>query len=278
MFGNMASRREIDTTVPHIARVYDYWLGGTSNYEVDRQAATRAAEANPVLLQGVHGNRAFLARSVRYLAGAGIRQFLDIGAGIPNKGNTHEIARSVAPGARVAYVDNDPVVFHAAEPLLLPPGEATPRTPRGMLLGDGIAYIDADARDTATVLARAGQVLDFSQPTGVLMIAVLHCVPDADDPWAMARAVMAAVPPGSCLALTHPSYDWHPERAAAGVSRLNAMMAQQLTFRPRQQVLRFFDGLELVPPGLVRAPEWRPDSDAEAANPAEMWGGLGVAR
>jgi SAM-dependent methyltransferase len=263
MFGNMASRREIDTTVPHIARVYDYWLGGTSNYEVDREAATRAAEANPVVLQGVHGNRAFLARSVRYLAGAGIRQFLDIGAGIPNKGNTHEIARSVAPEARVAYVDNDPVVFDAADSVLAP-------------AVDGLAYIEADVRDVTTVIAQAGQVLDFSQPTGVLMIAVLHCVPDAGDPWAVARQIMRAVPPGSYLALTHPSYDWHPERAAAGVSRLNAMMAQQLTFRPREQVLRFFDGLELVPPGLVRAPEWRPDSGAESANPAEMWGGVGL--
>jgi SAM-dependent methyltransferase len=261
MFGDMASRREIDTTVPHIARVYDYWLGGTSNYEADRQAATRAAEANPVVLQGVHGNRAFLARSVRYLAAAGIRQFLDIGAGIPNRGNTHQVARSVAPGARVAYVDNDPVVFDAAGSLVAS-------------AGDGVAYIEADARDTAAVLTQASRILDFTQPAGVLMIALLHCIPDADDPWALAREVMAAVPPGSYLALTHPSCDWHPERAAAGVSRLNAMMAQQLTFRPREQVLRFFDGLELVPPGLVRAPEWRPDSAADSANPAEMWAGM----
>ncbi len=261
----MASGREIDTTVPHIARVYDYWLGGSSNYEVDRQAARRAAEANPVVLQGVHGNRAFLARAVRYLASAGIRQFLDIGAGIPGNGNTHEIARSVAPDARVAYVDNDPVVFAAAESVL---AEA----------GDGVGYADADARDAEAVLARAGQILDLRQPVGVLMIAVLHCMPDADDPWAVVRAVGAAMPPGSYLALTHPSYDWHPERAAAGVSRLNAMLARQLTFRPREQVLRFFDGLELVPPGLVRAPEWRPDSAADPANPAEMWGGVAIRR
>jgi hypothetical protein len=270
MFGNMASGREIDTTVPHIARVYDYWLGGSSNYEADRRAAMQAAEANPVVLQGVHGNRAFLARSVRYLARAGIRQFLDIGSGIPSRLNTHEIARAVAPECRVVYVDNDPVVFAAAESALLPPG--------GVPLGSGIGFLDADARDAAQVLARAGAILDLRQPVGVLMVAVLHCIPDSDDPWAAVREVTGAVADGSCLALTHPSGDWHPERAAAGVSRLNALMTQQLTFRPREQVLRFFDGLELVPPGLVRAPLWRPDSAADAANPAQMWGGVAVKR
>ena len=259
-------RREIDTSVPHIARVYDYWLGGTSNYESDRRAAMRAAEANPVILQGVHGNRAFLARAVSFLAAdVGIRQFLDIGSGIPDRGNTHQVAQAVAPEARVVYVDNDPVVLDAADQVLAgsPPG---------------LAYLDADARDVATILGQASRTLDFGQPVAVLMVAVLHCIPDADNPWDVVARLTEATAPGSYLALTHPSLDWDPGRAAAGVSRLNTVLAQQLTYRPREQVLRFFDGLELVPPGLVRAPEWRPDSDDDAANPAGMWGGVAARR
>jgi len=258
------ARREIDTSVAHIARVYDYWLGGTSNYEADRQAATRAAEANPVFLQGVHGNRAFLGRVVRYLAAeAGIRQFLDIGSGIPDKGNTHQAAQAVAPDATVVYVDNDPVVLDAADRLLA----ASPR---------GVAYLDADAKDVSAIIGQASRTLDFSQPVAVLMIAALHCVPDEDDPWDVVARLSGSVRSGSYLALTHPSFDWNPGQAAAGVSRLNTVLAQRLTYRPREQVLRFFDGFELVPPGLVRAPEWRPDSAADAANPAGMWGGVAV--
>jgi len=260
------ARREIDTSVPHIARVYDYWLGGTSNYEADRQAAARAAEANPVFLQGVHGNRAFLGRVVRYLAAeAGIRQFLDIGSGIPDKGNTHQAAQAVAPDAAVVYVDDDPVVLDAADRLLAgsPPG---------------VAYLDADAKDVTAIIGQASRILDFSQPVAVLMIAVLHCIPDEDNPWDVVARLSGSVTPGSYLALTHPSFDWNPGQAAAGVSRLNTVLAQRLTYRPREQVLRFFDGLELVPPGLVRAPEWRPDSAADAANPAGMWGGVAVTR
>ena len=201
------TRREIDTSVPHIARVYDYWLGGTSNYEPDRRAAMRAAEANPVILQGVHGNRAFLARAVRYLVSeAGIRQFLDIGSGIPDKGNTHQVAQAMAPESRVVYVDNDPVVLDAADRLLAgsPPG---------------VAYLDADARDVATIVGQASRTLDFSQPVAVLAIAVLHCLPDADDPWDVVARLAGAVPAGSYVALTHPSLDWDPGRAAAGVGR-----------------------------------------------------------
>ncbi len=256
------ARREIDTSVPHIARVYDYWLGGTSNYDSDRQAAMRAAEANPVILHGVHGNRAFLARVVRYLAAeAGIRQFLDIGSGIPDKGNTHQVAQAAAPDARVVYADNDPVVLDAADRLLA----GSP---------SGVAYLDADARDVATIIEQASRTLDFGQPVAVLLIAVLHCLPDEDDPWGVVARLAGSIAPGSYIALTHPSLDWDPGRAAAGVSKLNAVLAQRLTYRPREQVLRFFDGLELIPPGLVRAPEWRPDSDADAANPAGMWGGV----
>jgi hypothetical protein len=256
------SSREIDTRVPHIARIYDFWLGGKDNFEVDREAGRRAAEANPALYEGVRGNRAFLARSVRYLAAeAGIRQFLDIGTGIPSANNTHEVAHAVAPGSRVVYVDNDPIVLAHA---------------RALLTGvDGeTAYLDADIRDTPAVLDAAARTLDFSQPVGVMMIAVLHCITDEEDPWAIVGNVMATMPSGSYLALTHPGSDFHPEATGAMLAKMNPMMRQKITFRTREQVLRFFDGLELVEPGLIRAPEWRPDSAEDVDNPAEMWSGV----
>ena len=256
------SSRKIDMTVPHIARIYDYWLGGKDNFEVDREAGRRAAEANPAMYEGVRGNRAFLARSVRYLAAeAGITQFLDLGTGIPAANNTHEVAHAVAPGSRVVYVDNDPIVLAHARALLTGVHGET-------------AYLDADITDTATLLEAAADTLNFSRPVGLMMIAVLHCVPDDDDPWGLVSELVAALPPGSYLALTHPGSDFHPEVTAAMLGRLNPMMAQKLTFRTREQVLRFFDGLDLVEPGMVRAPEWHPDSPEDAANPAEMWGGV----
>jgi hypothetical protein len=254
------SSHEIDTTVPHIARIYDFWLGGKDNFEVDREAGRRAAEVSPGTYEGVRGNRAFLARSVRYLAGeAGIRQFLDLGTGIPSANNTHEVAHAVAPGSRVVYADNDPIVLAHA---------------RALLTGvDGeTAYLDADVRDTAEVLKEAARTLDFSRPVGLMMIAVLHCLTDEDDPGSVVGDLVGALPSGSYLALSHPGSDFPPARAA--MARLNQMMPQKVTVRPREQVLRFFDGLELVEPGLVRVPEWRPDSPADTANPASVWGGV----
>ncbi len=254
--------RRIDTSVPHIARVYDFLLGGRDNFAVDREAGARAADANPALLQGVLGNRAFLARAVRCLATeCGIRQFLDIGTGIPAAANTHEVAQQAAPGSRVVYVDNDPIVLVHARALLT--GGSGP-----------IAYLEADVRDTARLLGAAAATLDFAEPIAVMMILLLHCVPDSDDPWALVRELMDAVPAGSYLAITHPTSDFHPQYADEMVSRLNEMMPRQLTFRPREQVLAFFDGLELAEPGLVRAPQWRPDSSGTAANPAQLWAGV----
>jgi S-adenosyl methyltransferase len=253
--------REIDTSVPHIARIYDYWLGGKDNFAADRAAAVRAAEANPALYEGVRGNRAFLRRSVRYLVvEAGIRQFLDIGTGIPSANNTHEVAQAVAPEARVVYVDNDPIVLAHARALL----SGTPGT---------TSYIDGDVRDAAAILKQAATTLDFSEPVAVMLIAILHCIPDSDDPHGIVRNLMHAVPSGSYLVISHPGSDFHPETTGETLARLNSMMPAKLTFRTRQAVAAFFDGLELVAPGLVRIPEWRPDSPADRANPAEMWGG-----
>ena len=256
------SSRKIDTTVPHIARMYDFWLSGKDNFEVDREVGRRVAEANPAMYESVRGNRAFLARSVRYLGGdVGITQFLDLGTGIPSANNTHEVAHAVAPGSRVVYADNDPIVLAHA---------------RALLTGiDGETdYLDADIRDTAKVLEAATQSLDFSQPVALMMIAVLHCLTDADDPWSVVSDLVAALPSGSYLALSHPASDFNPEISDATLSELNKVMPRKITFRPREQVLRFFDGLELVEPGLVRAPEWRPDTPEDAANPAELWAGV----
>ena len=254
---------EIDTSVPHIARVYDYWLGGKDNFAPDRAAAEAAMREDPNVVEGVRGNRAFLARAVRYLAGqAGVRQFLDIGTGIPAADNTHEVAQDVAPECRVVYVDNDPIVLsHARALLTSEPGGAT-------------AYLDQDLRNVAEIIRAAAGTLDFTEPVAVMLIGILHCIPDEDDPAGVIRQLMDAVPPGSYLAISHPADDINSPGVGRLASRLNELMPVKLRFRARAEVARFFDGLELVEPGLVRAPEWRPDSDADLDNPAAVWAGV----
>jgi hypothetical protein len=254
---------DIDTSVPHIARMYDYWLGGKDNFTADRVAAIRAAETDPRLLPGVRGNRAFLARAVRFLAAeAGIRQFLDIGTGIPSANNTHEVAQAVAPGSRVVYVDNDPIVLAHARALLTGTCCMT-------------AYIDADARNPREILEAAGKTLDFSQPVGMMLIALLNCIPDDDDPWAIVRVLVDAIPAGSYLAISHPSHDFYGDVSRKMVADLNSALKEPLTFRSRNDVLRFFDGVTLIEPGLVRVPDWNPDCEEDRANPAPVWGGIG---
>jgi SAM-dependent methyltransferase len=254
---------EIDTSVPHIARVYDYWLGGKDNFASDRAAAEAAMREDPNVVEGVRGNRAFLARAVRYLAGqAGVRQFLDIGTGIPAADNTHEVAQDVAPACRVVYVDNDPIVLsHARALLTSEPGGAT-------------AYLDQDLRNVAQIIRAAAGTLDFTEPVAVMLVGILHCIPDEDDPAGVIRQLMDAVPPGSYLAISHPATDINSPGVGRLASRLNELMPVKLRFRARAEVARFFDGLELVEPGLVRAPEWRPDSDADLDNPAAVWAGV----
>ena len=183
-----AAPRDIDVTVAHPARVYDYWLGGKDNFAADRQAAEQVLKAKPGIRLNVRANRGFLARAVRYLAGeAGISQFLDIGTGIPTVNNTHEVAQAVRPDARVVYVDNDPIVLTHARALLTSTQGAT-------------SFIEADLRDTGLILSAAAQTLDFSKPVAVMMIAVLHLIPDQDDPWRIVSEFVQAVPPGSYLA------------------------------------------------------------------------------
>jgi hypothetical protein len=218
---------------------------------------------DPNVVEGVRGNRAFLARAVRYLTGqAGIRQFLDIGTGIPAADNTHEVAQDRAPGSRVVYVDNDPIVLTHARALLTSATEGA------------TAYLDQDLRDVGEIVRAAAGTLDFGQPVAVMLIGILHCIPDEDDPAGIIRRLMDAVPAGSYLAISHPASDIDIVGIRNLASRLNELMPMELRFRSRAEVAALFDGLDLVEPGLVRVPQWRPDSDADAANPATVWGGV----
>jgi hypothetical protein len=253
-----------DTSVAHIARVYDYWLGGKDNFAADRAAGDEALQAYPDLVSSVRANRAFLARGVRYLAAeAGIRQFLDIGTGIPTANNTHEVAQAVAPETRVVYVDNDPIVLaHARALLVSGPSGATD-------------YLDADLRDTDRILDYARERLDFTRPVGIMLVAVLHLVGPEDDPYGIVRQLIDAVPPGSYLLLSHVASDIEPEKMAEMGKRLNRLLAQKGTYRSQPEVAAFFDGLDIVEPGVVPVQHWRPDSEVEAARRAAMWGGIG---
>ena len=252
-----------DTSVAHVARVYNYWLGGKDYFAADRAAGEQAIKAFPDIVLSARANRAFLARTVRFLAGeAGIRQFLDIGTGIPSANNTHEVAQSVAQDSRIVYVDNDPIVLtHARALLTSDPAGAT-------------NYIDADLREPEQILARAAQVLDYDRPVAVMLMAILQHLQEEDDPYQVVATLMAAMPSGSYLALSHPAKDIDAEAMAKMAESLNKMRAEKVTFRDRPAVARFFEGLDLVEPGMVQASKWRPATDAEAASPAALWAGV----
>jgi hypothetical protein len=241
----------VDTTVAHQARIYDYWLGGKDNFAADREAAEQAIAAYPPILRGVRAQRAFLARAVGYLAvEAGVRQFLDIGTGIPTANNTHEVAQAAAPGARVVYVDNDPMVLAHARALLtgLPQGST--------------AYLDADLREPGKILAGAAGLLDFGQPVALLLIGILQLIPDADDPHSIVAHLVEALPPDSWLAVYHPASDIDQDQVAEAVRRVNARTAGTTTLRTHAEIIRFLDGLRLLEPGLVQVQRWRPGSAA----------------
>jgi len=254
----------LDTSVAHPARVYDYWLGGKDNFAADREAAERVLAVTPGLRWRVRANRAFLGRATRFLAGdAGIRQFLDIGTGIPTGDNTHEVAQRAAPAARVVYVDNDPIVLLHAQALLRSTREGA------------TDYLQADLRDPGLILDRAGAVLDFGQPVAVMLLGVLHLIADDEDPWGIVARLMAAVPPGSSLTISHPALDTHRQQAEA--QRVyNERVATPQTLRTREQVARFFTGLDLVEPGLVQVHQWRPDrGDTVPFDAVSAYGAVG---
>jgi trans-aconitate methyltransferase len=255
---------DFDSSVPHIARVYDYWLGGKDNFAADRALGEKTLAAYPNLVFSVRANRAFLARAVRFLAAeVGIRQFLDIGTGIPTANNTHEVAQRVAPQSRIVCVDNDPIVLSHARALLT-------SKPEGVC-----AYLDADLRDPEKILAQAADTLDFSQPVAVMLFTILQFVTD-DEVGAIVNRLMESFVPGSFLAISHPASDIDAEQHTEMVRRLNQSVAEKVALRDRAGVTRLFDGFELVEPGVVRAPEWRPDSEIEAKSPAVLWGGVAV--
>jgi hypothetical protein len=230
--GSQDAPVSFDTSVAHVARVYDYWLGGKDNFAADRAAGDQAIAAFPAIPLSARANRAYLARVVRFLTGeAGIRQFLDVGTGIPTVNHTHQVAQSVAPESRVVYVDNDPVVLSHARALLAShPAGATD-------------YLDADLRDPQMILDGAARLLDFSRPVAVMLMAILQHIDDEHDPYAIVATLMDAVPPGSYLALSHPASDINAEAMAKMADVLNQMMAEKVTFRDRAAVSKFFDGL-----------------------------------
>jgi hypothetical protein len=266
--GGTAGRTEpllFDTSVAHQARVYDYLLGGKDNYAADRAVAEATLKINPDLAPSAHANRAFLGRAVRYLAGeAGIRQFLDIGTGIPTAGNTHQVAQAIAPQSRVVYVDYDPIVLAHARALLTS-HEA-----------GATEYIDADLRDTKTIIDEAAKLLDFTEPVAVTLISILHALPDGDDPHAIVARLLDAVPSGSYLAISHMGSDLMAAQTLQEMDEVwKRSSQQQYTPRDRDQVARFFDGTDLVEPGLVRVEEWHPEPGAADARTTIMWCAVG---
>jgi hypothetical protein len=256
-------RPQLDTSVASIARIYDYWLGGKDNFAVDREAAEAMIQNYPDIVTGVRKNRAFLGRAVHHLAAeAGIRQFLDIGTGLPSSNNTHEVAQQAAPESRIVYVDNDPIVLSHAQALLT-------STRAG-----ACSYIDADLRDAATILKGAASTLDFSEPIGVCLIMILQFLPDEDDPWQIVRTLMDAVPPGSYLTVAHPASDVDLEIAPA-FRQLNTRMGPtQVVARSHEQVARFFARLDLVDPGLVQLHRWRPGPGADTTRALAAYGAV----
>jgi hypothetical protein len=255
---------KLDTNVAYSARVNNYWRGGKDNFAADREAADRAVEAFPQLPEAVRAGQVLRGRVARYLATqAGVRQFLDLGTGLPTDKTIYQIAAPLAPGCRCVYTDNDPMVISHARALLVGGTDGS------------CAYVQADLRKPGAILAAAGQTLNFAEPVAVILVSVLHLISDADDPYGIVRELMDPTAAGSHLVIVHPSSDLRPESSAKMAASLNKLVAQQRTYRDQGQVTRFFDGLELVEPGVVPTPQWRPDSPEEAAAPTMAWCGVG---
>jgi hypothetical protein len=255
---------ELNTGVPQTARIWNYWLGGRDNFPADRQVGDQILEAFPAIVENARASRAFLARVVRYLAGeAGVRQFLDIGTGLPTANNTHEVAQAVAPESRIVYVDNDPIVLTHARALLT-------SSPEG-----ATAYVDADLRDPDKVLQEAARTLDFSQPVALMLMGILGHIADDDEARSIVKRLVDAVPSGSYLTLNDGT-DTSPEVVeAARIWNESANPTYHL--RSPDRIARFFDGLELVEPGVVSPPRWHPDPSPSGL-PAEVDSFCGVGR
>ncbi|MGW3312819.1 SAM-dependent methyltransferase [Streptomyces sp. NPDC001073] len=248
----------LNTGVAHNARVWNYWIGGKDNYEIDQRVGEHVAGLFPVIREVARADRDFLGRAVRFLTvERGVRQFLDIGTGLPTVDNTHEIAQRVAPDARIVYVDNDPLVLIHARTLLT-------STPEGVT-----DYIDADVHDPESIVRRAAGTLDFDRPVAVMMLGILNFILDTEDARDVVRKVMSAVPSGSYLVLTHPTFDTDlgGEGNVPAMAFWNENATPPITARSREDVAAFFEGLDLLDPGLVPCSLWRPDADSPAVVP-----------
>lgn len=244
----------IDTTVPHSARMWNYWLGGKDNYEVDRVTGDQIRELHPGILDYARADRAFLGRAVGHLAGeAEIRQYLDIGTGLPTANNTHEVAQRLAPESRVVYVDNDPLVLTHARALLTSTDEGV------------TDYIEADLHDPEQIIEQAAKTLDFSKPTAIMLLGIAMFVGDTDEARAVVRKLIDAVPSGSYLVLSHTITGPGLEDVDAAVTFWNSVGTPKLTQRTVDEVASFFEELELVEPGVVACSRWRPEGDLDAA-------------
>ncbi|MFJ6080482.1 SAM-dependent methyltransferase [Streptomyces sp. NPDC092369] len=260
--------RSIDISVPSVSRIYDYYLGGSHNFEVDREAARKAMDFMPGLPKIMQANRAFMRRAVRFAVDEGITQFLDIGSGIPTFGNVHEVAQSARPGAHVVYVDHDPVAVAHSQAVLAGNEDAD--------------VVAADLRKPQEILASAEvqRLIDANRPVALLLVAILHFVEDEDGPYEAVAQLRDALAPGSLLILTHASYEGiplPPERAAGTVD-VYKDIRNPLIMRSREEIARFFEGYDMVEPGLVPMPHWRPETALEDEDPYAFSGFAGVGR
>jgi S-adenosyl methyltransferase len=255
----------LDVNVPNPARMWNYWVGGKDNFAADRQAADQVLEVMPSLPLIARLARRFLIDAVhRLAAGYGVRQFLDIGTGLPTADNTHDVAQQAAPQSKIVYVDNDPVVLTHARALLTSSSEGE------------TDYIPADLRDTATILSGTARTLDFSQPIAILLIAVLHFIPDADDPYGIVARLMDAVPSGSYLVIAHAARDIQTGAIAEMTRRYNELSPVSVTPRTSEQVARFFDGLDVIEPGVVPIRQWwAPEADTGGEGGLAGYCGIG---
>ena len=251
---------ELNTGVPHTARVWNYWLGGKDNYPADREAGDQVRALIPEIVDSARADRAFLGRVVRYLVGeVGIRQFLDIGTGIPTANNTHEVAQAVAPECRIVYVDNDPIVLAYARALLT-------SNPQG-----ATDYLDADARDTDKILQAATKTLDFGKPVALMLLGILNHIVDDGEAHGIVNRLLDAVPSGSYLVIGHPTKEVHGEAMAEAMRLWNERGGTPIIDRNRQELARFFDRIELLEPGVVSCSQWRPDpADPDPAAVSEF--------
>jgi S-adenosyl methyltransferase len=257
----------LDTTVSHSARIWNYWLGGKDNYAVDREAGDRVAAMLPIIVTQARADRAFLGRAIRYLAGeGGVRQFLDIGTGLPTANNTHEVAQQAAPESRIVYADNDPLVLAHARALLT-------SSPEGKC-----DYVEGDLRNPDDILAKAARTLDFTQPIGLMLLGILHHIPDTNEAYSIVRHLVAALAPGSFLTINHSTSAVSGAAMEEAVEHWNRVGTPSMTLRTPDQIARFFDGLELLEPGVVSCSRWRPEPGHQSAEPQEVDEFCGVAR